>query len=207
VKLPNSAHEAHPWVIADIAPDFKLLDVWALPVHGGPHEFRSFLEAMARVDPTNAGSSISRALFWVRLHLGALFGWDDATKKRPVPGCSETTLAARLPERLWGSARTELISGKMQRIAGGFVPLYETDNECAAEISNDTVHGVLHLGWVEDGGGRYRAQMGVYVKPRGRLGELYMKLIEPFRHLIVYPALMRQIERAWATRETARPVP
>ena len=29
---------------------------------------------------------------------------------------------------------------------------------------------------------------------------LYMALIGPFRHLIVYPALMRQIERAWDAR-------
>jgi len=38
MRIPNSAHEAHPWVIAQIAPDFKLLDAWALPVQGGPDE-------------------------------------------------------------------------------------------------------------------------------------------------------------------------
>jgi hypothetical protein len=42
--------------------------------------------------------------------------------------------------------------------------------------------------------------MGVYVRARGLLGEAYMKLISPFRHLIVYPALMRQIDRAWQQR-------
>jgi hypothetical protein len=45
--------------------------------------------------------------------------------------------------------------------------------------------------------GRYQGQMAVYVKPRGRLGNEYMTLIAPFRHWIVYPSLMRQIERAW----------
>ena len=54
-------------------------------------------------------------------------------------------------------------------------------------------HG-LHFGWVEQGSGRYRAHLAIYVKPRGVLGETYMKVIEPFRHLVVYPALMRQIE-------------
>jgi hypothetical protein len=127
------------------------------------------------------------------------------TKQRPIPGCSETTLAARLPDRLRGSAKGALIGETMQRVAGGFTPLYRTNDECAAEISNDTVHGVLHLGWVEEGDGRYHAQMGVYVKPRGWLGEVYLKLIEPFRHLIVYPALMRQIGRAWDARDIARP--
>jgi len=42
--------------------------------------------------------------------------------------------------------------------------------------------------------------MGVYVKPRGRFGEAYMAAIAPFRHRIVYPALMRQIEQAWNAR-------
>lgn len=200
MRVPNSAHEAHPWVIAQIAPDFKLLDVWAMPVEGGRDEFASFLEIMASFDPAHAESSASRALFRVRFRLGAWFGWDDATKKRPIPGCTETTLSARLPDDLRERAKSPVISDAILRVAGGFVPLYRTDEEWAAEISNDTVHGVLHLAWVEQGGGRYRAQMGVYVKPRGRLGEMYMILINPFRHLIVYPALMRQIGRAWDAR-------
>ena len=48
--------------------------------------------------------------------------------------------------------------------------------------------------------------MGVYVKPRGRFGALYMRAIAPFRHWIVYPALLRQIGRAWERRPVrARP--
>ena len=90
-----------------------------------------------------------------------------------------------------------MIGNAIQRAGGDFAPLYRTDEEWAAEISNATVHGVLHLAWVDQGEGRYRGQLGIYVKPRGRLGEAYITLIEPFRHLIVYPALMRQIERMW----------
>ena len=58
----------------------------------------------------------------------------------------------------------------------------------------------MHLAWVEQGEDLYRGQMGVYVKPRGTLGEAYMALIAPFRHRVVYPALMRHIERAWDAR-------
>lgn len=47
---------------------------------------------------------------------------------------------------------------------------------------------------------RYQGQMAVYVKPRGPFGKGYMALIKPFRYWIVYPALMRQIERAWNAR-------
>jgi hypothetical protein len=52
--------------------------------------------------------------------------------------------------------------------------------------------------------GRYQGQMAVYVKPRGPLGKGYMALIKPFRYWIVYPALMRQIERAWNARTAQR---
>jgi hypothetical protein len=55
----------------------------------------------------------------------------------------------------------------------------------------------MHLAWVDQGEGRYQGQMAVYVKPRGRLGKGYMALIKPFRYWVVYPALMRQIEREW----------
>ena len=200
MRLPNSVHESRPWVISQIAPDFKLLDAWALPVHGGPDDLESVLEIIASFDPTESGASLSRALFAIRLRLGSWLGWDDPDKKRSIPGCAETTLRDRLPEDLRGGAESSAISSKMQRVAGGFSAVYRTDNEWAAEISNSTVHGVLHLAWVDEGGGRYRGQMGVYVKARGLLGEAYMKLISPFRHLIVYPALMRQIERAWRQR-------
>jgi hypothetical protein len=65
------------------------------------------------------------------------------------------------------------------------------------EIANQTVHGVLHLGWVPDDAGGYRGQMAVLVKRNGLLGAAYMAAIAPFRHLIVYPKMLRDIERAW----------
>ena len=65
------------------------------------------------------------------------------------------------------------------------------------------MHGVMHIGWVPDGTGGYRGQMAVLVKPNGLLGNAYMAAIRPFRHLIVYPPMMRQIERDWR----AEPVP
>ncbi|MGA2166314.1 MAG: DUF2867 domain-containing protein [Solirubrobacteraceae bacterium] len=88
-----------------------------------------------------------------------------------------------------------------------FVPLYRTDVELAAELSNQTVHAVMHLAWVDQGEGRYQGQMAVYVKTRGLFGTGYMALIKPFRYWVVYPALMQQIERAWTRRydTTAKP--
>ena len=55
----------------------------------------------------------------------------------------------------------------------------------------------MHIGRISDETGGYRAQMAVLVKPNGLLGSLYMAAIRPFRRLIVYPPMLRQIERRW----------
>ena len=200
VRLPRSAHEQHDWVMGRIAPDFRLLDAWAVPAEGGPDDFDEVVGVLTALDPGGSGSRISRFLFAVRYRLGVLFGWDEDTNTLPIPGCPETSLRDRLPEELRGTVDPDPLVDPAHPEVGGFVPVYRTDREWAAELSNHTVHGVLHLGWVEHAPGRFRAQMGVYVKPRGWLGPAYLELISPFRHRIVYPALMREIERRWTTR-------
>jgi hypothetical protein len=195
MRLPNAEHEGHGWVIDRVAFDFELLDVWGLPAQGGPDEFPTLVEVVTSMDPANGDSQATRALFALRYRLGALFGWDDAPSELPVPGSRETTLSARVPEDLRDTTTRPVVVSSTT-----FVPVYRTDDEWAAEISNSTVHAVLHLAWVARGEGVYRGQMGIYVKPRGKFGSAYMALIGPFRHLIVYPALMRQIERAWNAR-------
>jgi hypothetical protein len=192
MRLSNSEHEAHAWRICEVAPDFRLEDVWALPAQGGAEDFATLLEVMASLDPANGESRATRALFSIRYRLGGWFGWDDAPRQLPIPNATETTLSARLPEDLRNTA-----TGGPDLSSYGFVPLYRTDVEWAAELSNRTVHALMHLAWVEQDEGLYQGQMGVYVKPRGRFGVAYMALIAPFRHRVVYPALMRQIERAW----------
>jgi hypothetical protein len=207
MRIPNSAHEAHDWRIREIAPDFTVEDVWALPVHGEREDFQRLLEGMASLDPAKSESLPTRLLWTIRDRLGAWFdlgrisvpiGEDPQVRDRlPIPGTGETSLAGRLPHDLRDTALG------VDFAAAPFSPLYRTDTEFAAEISNRTVHGVIHLAWVDQGEGRYQGQMAVYVKPRGLLGKGYMELIKPFRYLIVYPALMRQVERAWNRRALA----
>ena len=193
MRLPNAAHETRPWRIREIAPDFTVEDVWALPVNGGAGDFPALLGVVATLHPARDGSPAIRVLFGVRRCLGNWFGWDDAAE-RPIPGQDEVSLASRLPEDLRNT------TAGLDFGPGPFAPLYRTDTEFAAELSNQTVHAVMHLAWVDRGKERYQGQMAVYVKPRGRLGKRYMTLIAPVRHWVVYPALMRQIERAWNTR-------
>ena len=66
------------------------------------------------------------------------------------------------------------------------------------------MHGVMHIGWVADETGGYRGQMAVLVKPNGLFGIAYMAAIRPFRHLVVYPHMIRKIEREWRARAADR---
>jgi len=199
MRIPNAVHESRGWVLSRIAADFDLLDVWALPVEGERDELVAFLEQMAGLDPLQSGALPSRVLFWVRLQIGQLLGWDDGDR-RPIPGCTEVTLLDRLPADLDVSAELPAIGSRLSEVAGGFRPLFRTDDEWAAEISNATVHGVMQLTWVERDNGRYGANLAVYVKPRGLLGSAYMRLIDPFRQLIVYPSLLRHVGKSWESR-------
>ncbi len=203
MKVPNAEHERRPWRIHELVPDFTLEDVWALPARGGPDDFGTFIEMLGSFDPMATDSRPSRFLWILRDRLGS---WLDLGKisapaadagALPIPGGEQHSLDSRLPEDLRDSAAGVTFA------ALPFVPLYRTDREAAAEVSNRTVHGVAHFSWVEREEGDYQAEMAVYVKPRGHFGEAYMALIKPFRYWIVYPALMNQIARAWQPRSNA----
>ena len=188
MRLPNTAHTSRPWRIHEIARGFQLEDVWALPTPGGPDDFPRLVRLMASADPSQGPSRAARALWAIRWKVGGLLGWDgpDAGAGSRVP-----TLRERLPADLRDAPPGPGFD------ALPFSSLYLIDDEWAAEIANRTMHGVMHVGWVPDWAGGYRGQMAVLVKPNGLLGATYMAAIRPFRHLIVYPPLMRQIERAW----------
>ncbi len=192
-RLETSKHGDLPWRIGEVAPDFKLIDAWALPARGTLEEFADLREIFANIGPDEDDSRLSSALFALRAWLGKRLGWDRRINTLPIPGCTETSLRERLPADL--DAEKDDAAGESP-----FRPVYRTKDEWAAELSNGTVHAILHLGWVPRTDGSYRGQLGVYVKPRGRFGPLYMALIAPFRHYIVYPALMRRIGRAWKAR-------
>src|ERR1700730_4913110 len=84
MRLPNAAHESRPWRIREIAPDFTVEDVWALPVYGRAEDFQTLLEIMASGDPANAESLATRVLWRVRWRLGSWFGWDDVAAGLPI---------------------------------------------------------------------------------------------------------------------------
>lgn len=200
--IPSGAYSCQSWRIHEITHDFELEDVWALPVQGGPDDFRAFVEAMRCSELVEGMSSDDRdfpaayrLLFAVRWALGRMLGADEDEHGL---GRRVASLRDRLPDDLRDHPAPE-------RDTSPFQPLYLTDREYAAEIANRTMHGVLHLGWIEDqtAPDGYSAQMSVLVRPNGRFGEAYMALIKPFRYAIVYPALLRTVGQRW---DTARSV-
>jgi hypothetical protein len=136
-------------------------------------------------------SPIARAVWAVRWELGKLLKWDDA---RNGVGIRVPSLSARLPADLLDAP----IGPDFAHLP--FTSVYLLPDEFAAELANSTCHGVLHLGWVENESGCCTAQLTVLAKPNGTSGRLYLTGIQPFRHALIYPALLRTVERSWVTR-------
>jgi hypothetical protein len=188
MRLPNTAHTSRPWRIHELIRDFRLEDVWALPTPGAPDDFPRLVQRIAAGDSSQGSSRAVRTLWAIRWKVGELLGWD-------VDGAGLGTRVPTLRDRLPADLREAPTGPDLDALP--FRSLYLLDDEWAAEVANRTMHGVMHIGWVPDKSGGYRGQMAVYVKPNGLLGTAYMAAIRPFRHLIVYPSMMRQIERTW----------
>jgi hypothetical protein len=197
MRLPNAAHTSRPWRIHAIAPEFQVEDVWEMPGRGGPDDFPRLVRLISSMDPAQGSSPTARTLWAIRWKVGELLGWD-----RPEDG-----IGARVPtlrDRLPPDLRDASPGPEFDPLP--FTSLYLLDDEFAAEVANRTVHGVMHIGRVPDGAGGFRAQMAVLVKPNGLLGSAYMVAIRPFRHLVVYPPMLRDFGKAWteATRHDQR---
>ena len=188
MSLPDTAHSSRPLRIHELTPDVRIEDVWALPTPGGPDDFPRLVRMATAIDPAQSSSRAVSTLFALRWKLGELLGWDDPNAGL---GSRVPTLRDRLPDDLRATA-----SGADFE-ALPFAPLYLLEDEFAAEIANQTMHGVMHLGWVPDEVGGYRGQMAVLVKPNGFFGRAYMAAIGPFRHVLVYPPMLREIGRRW----------
>jgi hypothetical protein len=190
--LPVTEHTDRPWRIHEIAPDFQVLDVWAFRAPGsGPEDFpvmMAAIQAAGEDDPL-----LVRFLFAVRWKLGALLGWDD-----PQEGLAEGGRVTPLCERLPDDLRQPISGTSTPGLP--FTHLYNLPDERAMELANKTVHGVAHHSWVATESGDHELRMAVLVKANGSFGRAYMAAIAPFRHLIVYPAMTRQWERAWRDR-------
>jgi hypothetical protein len=193
MRLPVTAHTSRPWRIHEVAPDFQVEDVWALPTPGGPGDLPRFVSAFVSDDFPERAPLIVRVLWEARWKIGRLLGWD---KREAGVGARVASLRDRLPPDL----RAAPTGPDIPEVS--FKSVYLLEHEWAVEMANRTVHSIMHIGWVPDEDGGYRGQMAVLVKPNGRLGAAYMAAIKPFRYRFVYPALMRSVERDWQESES-----
>jgi hypothetical protein len=189
MRITAAEFRTRPLRVHELLRDVPLEDAWAVPLSdGGAGRTVADVRAMLGAGRT-AAPAVVRGLFWLRRFLGSLFGWDRAR-----PGWRGESFADRLsPE---DRSRSLVVPGTPD---GQFSILYRFEDEQLSELRNATVHGFLSLSLQPTAGG-YVAYLGIFVKPVSRFTGLYMAAIKPFRRLIVYPTLIRTVQRAWAER-------
>lgn len=163
--------------------DVPLYDVWQVDLPGGG-EGRTVSDILA-LAKSSEPSGVVKALFGLRWFLGRIFRWDAE------PPDKEALFRARLSAG--DIAKSGIAPGSKQ---GPFTILYVFPQEAMSEIRNKTVHAALVWVLVPKGEG-YRLLWGIYVRQTGWLTPIYMGLIKPFRHWIVYPALFRRLYLSW----------
>ncbi len=170
--------------------DVRLHDVWAFHLHGGRndrtlHDFRELwsFKNMQRVSPVVEG------LFKLRRALGSLFAWDD--EEHAAAGSSYI-------HRLTDADRARSLRQPGSPTLGPFRSVYAFENETLDETINGTVHGFSLLA-MEPATDGYTVYWAIYVKKVNWLTPIYMMLIDPFRRHIVYPAIIKKLERAWTS--------
>ena len=167
--------------------DVPLHDVWAIPLNcGGPGRSIQDARAILFGDRRPPNCAV-RGLFTLRWALGRAFGWDD--ERHDPPGVSYIHRLAEA-DRL----QSQVPPGTRE---GPFRVLYVLGEEALSELRNATVHAFLALALTPSSEG-YTLYLAIYVKPVSRLTTLYMALIDPFRRLVVYPALGRHAQQRWS---------
>ena len=168
--------------------DVPLQDVWAMQLRGGGtgrtlHDLRALL-ASAGLQTVNP---VVKGLFRLRAQLGSLCGWD---RQRPTWGGESYVHRLTPTDR----AQSVVPPGTPE---GPFRLLYVFEHEQLSELRNATVHAFASLSIGQVPGG-YLAYWAIYVQPVSRFTALYMAAIAPFRRFLVYPAIIRKVQRAWA---------
>jgi hypothetical protein len=175
--------------------DVPLHDVWGVELPGGgPGRSIVDLRALVSVEELTAASGAVRFLFQLRAGLGRVFGWDHEP-----PHASRESFLGRL-----SAADRECSLVAPGSPAGPFRVLFVSPREAISEIQNPTVHAFSVFALLERSSG-YRLYWAIYVRPAGRLSSWYMRLIDPFRRFIIYPAVLRHIRAAWSRRAEIAP--
>jgi len=189
MRIDPREFRACPLRVHALLHDVPLEDVWAIRLPGGGagrtvQDLRAAMVAGRAAAPAGV-----QGLFRLRGRIGALFGWDQ---QRPAWN------AESFADRLTPADRAASLTTPGTP-DGPFNLLYRFDDEQLGELRNATVHAFASLSIRPTPGG-YLAYLGVFVQPVHRFTRLYMTAIAPFRRLVVYPAIIRQMQSAWVER-------
>ncbi len=170
--------------------DVPLHDVWVFDLRGGPDglTLQDAQEILAAQGPLEANTAVA-TLVALRMLVGGLLGWDDAKYFD-----TSTSYVHRLTEA--DRSRT------LEQPGGGdgmFKTVYAFQNEELAEMMNRTAHAFFCMA-IEPADDGYRMYWAIYVRETSALTSRYMSFIDLFRRYIVYPAIVRSVERPWAAR-------
>jgi len=168
--------------------DVPLHDVWIIDLDdGGAGRTMRDVDAIASPGREGPRPIAVRLLFDLRFAPGRVFGWDAPRRK-----LIDDSYLRRVSDD--DRARSLATPGTARGI---FRLLYMFPDESVGETRNATVHAFLVMALRPRPGG-YRLYWGIYVTPVGWLTPFYMALIDQFRKLIVYPALIRLTQAEWA---------
>jgi len=193
-QISPSEFYALPLRVHTFLADIPLHDVWAvdLPMRRDGVTLSEFLRGVSQDGPdasdaeTDRFPPVARALFRLRFFLGRIFRLDAEPKD---------ALAASFGSRLTAKdrERSVVVPGTPE---GLFHVVYRFENEQLLEIQNRTVHGAALSALAKRADG-YRFYFAIYVRPRTWITPFYMRLIDPFRKWIIYPALLKRIRTTW----------
>ncbi|MGD2151929.1 MAG: DUF2867 domain-containing protein [Gemmatimonadales bacterium] len=190
LRLAPAEFQAKDFRVNSFLADVPLHDVWVFQLRGGDQglTLSDAREALAQASPLEANTAVA-VLVAFRMLFGGLTGLDD---EKYFDNAS--SYANRLTEE--DRARTLVQPG-----GGGdlFRTVYVFENEALAEMMNRTAHAFFCMA-IEPASDGYTMYWAIYVRETGGLTPIYMSLIDPFRRYIVYPAIVRTVERNWAAR-------
>jgi len=189
MRIDPAEFRARPLRVHALLHDVPLEDAWAIRLSGGGagrtiQDLRAvFIAGVNGAPPTVKG------LFRLRGRIGALLGWD---RQRPAWDAESYVHRLSAADRARSVDPPGIPDGRLSLV-------YRFGNEQLSERRNATVHAFSSLS-IQPMPGGYLAYLAIYVRPVHRLTGLYMRAIAPFRRLIVYPAIIRNVQRAWTER-------
>jgi hypothetical protein len=189
-RLTPAEFQSRNFRVNSFLADVPLHDIWVFHLPGGRdgQTLRDAQEIFAAQSPLEANTAVA-LLVGSRMLLGGLLGWDDEKYFD-----TSTSYINRLTEADRSRTLEEPGTG-----GGMFKTVYTFENEQLAEMMNRTAHAFFCMA-IEPAGDGYTMYWAIYVKETSAFTPIYMSLIDLFRRHIVYPSIVRSVERAWAAR-------